>query len=149
MKVNRFYPKHATLGLLMFGFVATTSIQAQAVQAQPGQDAPTAQFEAVMYPTNSSSPAIKVNFNNLSGGPVRIVIQDQKGKVYYDEYERTTRYRRRFDFSSMPAGEYTVHLSKRNKQYTQTFVIDAPVERHIALKSESAQDTDKNIAVKQ
>lgn len=149
MKFNRFYPANAILSLLTLSLMATASIQAQTVQAQPGQDASALPFEVGIYPMNNYSPAIKVNFNNLSGGAVRLIIRGQNGKIYYDEYESTARYRRRFDFSSMPAGEYTVELSKRNKQFTQTFVVDAPAERHIALKSVSSQDNDKNVAVKQ
>ena len=149
MKLNRFYLTHATLGLLMLGFVATTSIQAQTIQGQLGQNASPSPFEAVMYPMNGSSPAIKVNFENLSGGSVRVVIRDTRGVVFYDEYEPTAHYRRSFNFSSMPAGEYTIQLSKRNKQYMRTFVVESLVERHIALKGESTPDTDKNVAVKQ
>lgn len=144
MKSSRFYPKHAILSLLTLGLMATTS-----VQAQSDQKASASPFEAVMYPSNRSSPAINVNFDNLSGGSVRIVIRDQNGKVHYDEHESTSHYRRRFNLASMPSGEYTVELSKRNKHQTQTFVIDAPVERHIALKSDPTQDSDKNVAVKQ
>ena len=147
MKFGRFYPKHATLSLLIFGFVATASVQAQTVQSQSGQNESNELFSAVMYPMNDSSPGIKVNFNNLSKGSVRVVLRNQQGKALYDEYEPTARYRRRFDLSAAPAGEYTIELSKRDKQYTQTFVIDAPVGRRIALKTEP--NTDKNLAVKQ
>ena len=39
-----------------------------------------------------------------------------------------SQYRRDFDLSTLPEGNYVVELSKRKEHYTQTFAINPPVQ---------------------
>ncbi len=72
---------------------------------------------------------------------VRVVIRDEKGKPVYDEYEAVTQYRRYFDFSPMPAGTYTVELSKQKDTFSQTFTIEPPTTSRITMASPPVRKT--------
>lgn len=133
MKANRFSINHSTLAVLTTLLLSAASLQAQTFTGQANLAASPTQLEAAIYPLANQPSIVKVIFNNFTGGSVRIVVRDEKGKVYYDEYEATAKYRRRFDLSALPQGNYKIELSKRNEYFAQAFAIEPPVQSHIAL----------------
>jgi hypothetical protein len=133
MKANRFSINRSALAVLTTFLLSTASLYAQTFAGQAKLADTPAKLEAAIYPLAQQPSTIKVIFNNLTGGSVRIVVRDEKGKVFYDEYEATARYRRRFDLSALPQGNYKVELSKRDEYFAQSFVVEPPVQSHIAL----------------
>lgn len=97
-------------------------------------------FQALVYPVPTRLATIRININNQSRGPVRIQISDQQGRVYYDEVEPRARYGGYVDLSLMPAGVYTVSLSKDATVYTQLFRIEPPTAGRIALLNDGPAD---------
>lgn len=142
MKTNSSFLAHSALAALTTCLLLASSPTTMA-QTYDGQlklaDAP-AQLEAVVYPLSGRPATIKVIFNNRTGGMVRVVIRDGRGKVHYDESEAIELYRRNFDLSGLPAGNYTVELSKRNEHVAQTFVINPPATNWITMDSPSKRD---------
>ena len=59
--------------------------------------------------------------------------------MYYDEFESGGRCRRALNLSSVPAGAYTVELSKDKERLLRTFLIEPPVASHITLIDKSDQ----------
>ena len=154
MKANRFSLTHFALSALTISLLSVQPTQAQTFTGQEKLQAAPASFEAMIYPVSTQPSKIKINFNNLTAGDVRVVIRDEKGHSIYDEYEAVAQYRRYFDFSPMEAGTYTVELSKRNDKFTQTFTIEPPTTSRITMVSPPARKTpelpvNKNLIVSQ
>ena len=143
MKTNSSFLAYGALAALTTCLLLASSPTATA-QTYNGQlklvDAPT-QLEANVYPLSNRTATIKVIFNNPTGGAVRVIIRDGQGKVHYDAYESTALYRRNFDLSGLPFGNYTVELSKRNEKVARTFAINAPATNWITMETSSKQDT--------
>ncbi|WP_020603388.1 hypothetical protein [Spirosoma spitsbergense] len=99
------------------------------------------QIEANVYPLSNRPATIKVIFNNRTSGAVRVVIRDGKGKIHYDAYESIALYRRNFDLSGLPVGDYTVELSKRNEKVARIFAINPPATNWITMEMPAKQDT--------
>ncbi|WP_080057793.1 T9SS type A sorting domain-containing protein [Spirosoma aerolatum] len=139
MKTSRVYSRFSKFCQLFCFLLSAQALHAQTFNGQPALlDSPT-QLQAVIYPVNNEPSTIRVNVNNPKGGSVRVVIRDEKGKVYYDEFESDGRFRRAFDLSSVPAGIYTVELSKNRERLLRTFMIEPPVASHITLIDKSDQ----------
>ncbi len=143
MKINLFLLKRSALSVLTTCLLSVGSLQAQTFVGRENLAQSPSNLEAAVYPLSNSPSKIKVIFNNPAGGSVRVMIRDGKGNVFYDEYESITRYRRCFDLSGLPQGNYKVELSKRKEQYTQAFTIEppAPAKSHIALVNPPIQKT--------
>jgi|GEM_PF-2556647 len=143
MKTNVSFLPYSALAALTACLLLVSSPITMA-QTYDGQlklaDAP-AQLEASVYPLSNRAATIKVIFNNQTGGSVRVVIRDGQGKVHYDEYESIALYRRNFDLSQLPVGNYTVELSKRNEHVARTFTINPPATNWITMDMPSKQDT--------
>ena len=127
MKANRFFPHHLSLVGLTAFLLSALSLQAQTFSGPESPAQLPSDMEVNIFPLSNVPSAIKVIFNNPTGGIVRIAILDDKGKVHYEELAPETKYRRRFDLSLLPEGKYTIDLSKQNEHYTQNFSIDLPV----------------------
>jgi hypothetical protein len=143
MKTNASFLAHSALAALTAGLLLASSPTSTA-QTYNGQlklaDAPT-QLETNVYPLSNRTATIKVIFNNPTGGAVRVIIRDEQGKVHYDAYESVALYRRNFDLSGLPVGNYTVELNKRNEKVARTFAINAPATNWITMETPSRQDT--------
>ena len=134
MKATRFLLQCGAPAVLTACLLSASISQAQTFTGQKMLSASPVQLEASVYPLTNVPSTIKVSFNNRMGGSVRVVIRNEKGKVFYDEFESTAFYRRKFDLSPLPEGNYTVELSKRGQYYAQAFVIDEPEPKsHIAM----------------
>ena len=136
MKTNH---KFAHFSILMAVTVCLLSAPSSHAQTFTGQEKLTTtpvSFEAVVYPVVNRQATIRVNFNNPTAGGVRVVIRDEKGREIYSEFETLSRYSRRFDLSPMPAGKYTVVLSKANDRYSQTFTIEPPTTSYITMENQ-------------
>ncbi len=143
MKTNSSFLPYSALAALTACLLLTSSpaTMAQTYKSQLKLvDAP-AQLEAAVYSLSSRPATIRVNFNNRTGGSVRLTIRDEQGKVWYEGAESIALYRRNFDLSGMPVGNYTVELSKQNEHLTQTFAINAPATNWITMEIPSKQDT--------
>ena len=155
MNVNRVFLSRSTLAVLITCLLSASALRAQTVVGQEKPAESPAQLEAAVYPSVNPPSTIKVVFNNLTGGSVRVVIRDDKGKTVYSEFESIARYRRHFDLSALPNGQYTVELSKKNGYYTQAFaIVEPPIASHIALIDQPARKTpeqpvDKKLIVSQ
>ena len=141
MKINHIFDHYKTLIVATACLLSASSIHAQTFTGQAKLSASPVSFEAVAYPIISSPTAIRINFNNRTEGAVRVVIRDEKGKPVYEEFESIALYRRRFDFAAMPAGTYTIELSKKNDLFTQTFSIEPPTTSHITMSSQPVRKT--------
>lgn len=158
MNANLFTRQFSTMSLLIAILLSAASVQAQTFSGQPELSASPINIEAVVYPLTNRPSAIKVIFNNLTAGGVRVIIRDQTGKSIYDEFETIPRYRRVFDLSTMPAGNYSVELRKKNELFAQAFSIDTPaptaVTSYISMKTQPVHKvpgtlTDKKLALSQ
>ncbi|SFC68614.1 hypothetical protein [Spirosoma endophyticum] len=141
MKINHSFDHYKTLFVATVCLLSASSIQAQTFTGQADLSASPTSFEAVVYPVASSPTTIRINFNNRTNGAVRVVIRGENGKPVYEEFESIALYRRRFDFASMPAGTYTIELSKKNDLFTQTFSIEPPTTSHITMTSQPVRKT--------
>lgn len=142
MKAIRFFPHHLPFMALTACMLSAASVQAQTFPgATKLADAP-AHLEATVYPVTNMPNTIRVNFNNPTSGQVRVVIRNQENKIFYDEFETTPKYRRRFDLSSLPEGNYTVELSKTKEHYNQAFTVEPPsTKSRIAMVNPNFQPT--------
>ena len=146
MKTSCFFLHHpirtAFLLLLGIGLISPT-VHAQTFTSQAKlTESPPTGFRALVYAVVNRPGMIKVIFDNQLPGSVLIKISDQQGKVYYNEFELSVRYRQYFNLSLVPAGIYTVSLSKPYAVYTQTFRIEPPTPgRVIAVSEPSATET--------
>lgn len=139
MKTNCSFSARSALAALTTCLLLGSS-PASTAQTYSGQlklaDAP-AQLEAAVYPLSSRPATIRVNFNNRTGGAVRLTIRDEQGKVWYEEMESIALYRRNFDLSGMPVGKYTVEIGKKNEHLTRTFAINPPAMSWITINAPS------------
>ena len=99
------------------------------------------QLEANVYPLSNRLATINVIFNNPAGGEVRVIIRDGYGTVYYDDYSSTILYRQNFDLSQLPAGAYTVILTRQQAHFARTFTINPPALNRITLSPPYNQNT--------
>jgi hypothetical protein len=128
--------------LVCFG-LSTPTLHAQTFTGQAKlNELPDPGFQALVCPVATKPSTISINFDNKARGSVRVQIRDQWEKIVYDEFESSVYYRQYFDLSSMPAGIYTVSLSKPYAVYTQTFRIEPPTPgRVVAVSEPSATET--------
>lgn len=98
------------------------------------------QLESNIFPLSNRPAAIRVIFNNRTGGTVRVMIRDEQGKVHYDESESIALYRRNFDLSGLPGGNYTIELSKQQEHIVRTFAINTPALNLITMDVPFKQD---------
>lgn len=136
MKINHIFGHYKTLVVATACLLSASAIQAQTFAGQEKLSVSPAGFEASVYPILNSPATIKVSFNNLTAGGVKVIIRDEKGHPVYEEFETVAHYRRRFDLSPMPAGTYTLELRKKNDLLTQTFSIEPPASTRIAMTSQ-------------
>ena len=142
MNVNRLFSSYGTLAVLTTCLLSASVTQAQTYVGQQTLTESPSHLEAAVYPLSNQRSTIKVIFNNLTGGSVRVVIRDEKKKVVYEEYETTARYRRNFNLSELPEGKYMVELSKQKEQYSQAFSIGMPATMsNIALLNPPVQNS--------
>ena len=147
MNVNRFFVNRSTLVVLIACLLSASALRAQTFVGHEKLTQSPSQLEATVYPLTNAPSTIKVIFNNLTGGQVRVVIRDEKGKVVYSEFESIARYRRCFDLSYLTNGRYTVELSKKNESYTRAFAVEpATTMSRIALVDEPVRKTPKQPA---
>ncbi len=143
MKTNRSFSAYSALAALTTWLLLSSS-QTSTAQTYSGQlkltEAP-AQLEAAVYSLSSRPATIRVNFNNPTGGSVRLIIRDEQGKIWYEGAESIALYRRNFDLSGVPAGKYTVELSKKNEHLTHTFAIKPPAMNWITMETPSKKDS--------
>ena len=140
MKINRFSRHHS----VRVAFVLVLSIgpispaaRAQTFTGQPKlTELPGAGFQGLVYPVTTRPGEIRININNQSRGAVRVQFSDQRGQLVYDKFESIARYRQYFDLSLMPAGVYTIILSKDGATHTQTFRIEPPTAGRLVLINE-------------
>jgi hypothetical protein len=70
-----------------------------------------------------SENIINLNYPNLDGSPVTVVVFDEKGTTLYSDVSRKkTHISKRFDFSEVK-GVYTVIFKDGNKVFQQSFQI--------------------------
>ena len=152
MNAFLFLRQYSTMSLLTAFLLSAASSQAQTFTGQPTLSASAANLEATVYPITTRPSAIKVIFNNLTPGGVRVIIRDQTGKSVYDDFETIPRYRRVFDLSTMPAGNYTVELRKKNELFAQAFTIASPaptpVTSYISMTTQPVHKTPETLADK-
>ncbi|AUD00860.1 DUF3244 domain-containing protein [Spirosoma pollinicola] len=156
MKANRLFPGYGTLFVLAISLLSSAVGKAQTVTSQQTPAELSSGFEAVVFPLSTRPSTIKVIFNNPTGGAVQVMIKDQEGNVFYDESESITQYRRSFDLTPLPEGNYTVVLKKHKENFTQEFAIKQPVivQSQIALVNPPTQKkfdkrADKKLIVSQ
>lgn len=156
MNVHRFFVNRSTLVVLITCLLSASALRAQTLAGREKlAESPQPQLEATVFPLTNAPSTIKVIFNNLTGGSVRVVIRDDKGKTVYTEFESIARYRRHFDLSGLPNGQYTVELSKKNEHYTQAFaIVEPPIASYVTLIDQPARKTpgqpvDKKLIVSQ
>lgn len=148
MNVNRLFSSYGTLAVLTTCLLSAPVTQAQTYVGRQTLTESPSHLEANVYPLSNQPSTIKVIFNNLTGGEVRIVIRSAKGTVVYDAFESTARYRRNFNLSELPEGQYTVELNKQKEQYSQAFSIGTPATvSHIALLNPPVQNSPDKPAV--
>jgi hypothetical protein len=145
MKTSRFFLHNLSCAalVLVLSIGLTRATYAQTLTGQVKlTESPSTGFQAFVYPVAAKPSTIRINFDNKARGSVRVQIRDQREKIVYDEFESSVYYRQYFDLSSMPAGVYTVSLSKPYAVYTQTFRIEPPTPgRVIAVSEPSALET--------
>ena len=142
MKAIRFFPHHLSFSALTACVLSAASLQAQTFSGAMNLTDSPAHLEAAVYPVGSAPATIRLNFNNPTSGQVRIVIRNQKGEIYYEEFESMPKYRRYFNLLGLPAGNYTVELSKMKEHYSQAFVVEPTATKsRIAMVSPSFQPT--------
>ena len=133
MSINPFSVRYRLLFVVATCLFSVASIRAQTFTGQNKLPEVPTGLEAVVYPVTTIPGTLNVMFNNRTPGGVHVVIRNEIGRKIYDEYETTRQYRRRFDLSSMPAGNYIVELSKRNGHFVQTFTIEPPTISYITM----------------
>ncbi|GAB4024884.1 hypothetical protein [Spirosoma gilvum] len=132
MKDFRLFPYRFSLAVLSVCLFSALSLQAQTFDGG-AKLVNSPHLEAAIYPVSSYPSAIKVVYNNRTGGSVRVVIKNDKGRIFYDEFEKTPLYRRRFDLSELPQGNYIVELSKQEEHFAQSLSIESPFRTNIAM----------------
>lgn len=144
MNINRLLSNPSTLAVLITCLLSASALCAQTYVGHEKLTGLPTQLEATVYPILGGPSTIKVIFNNLTGGQVRVVIRNEKGQAVYSEFESIARYRRCFNLSYLPQGQYTVELSKKNEQYTRAFTIEPPATSYITMGSQPGQKTPKS-----
>ena len=141
MNVNRFFVNRSTVVVLIACLLSASALRAQSFAGHEKLTQSPSQLEATVYPLTNAPSTIKVIFNNLTGGQVRVVIRSDKGKVVYSEFESIARYRRCFDLSYLPEGRYTIELSKPNERFSQAFVIEPSTASYVTMSSQPVRKT--------
>lgn len=141
MKTNRLFTHYSTLIAVAACLLSASAIHAQTFTGMEKLAASPAGLQANAYPVIDAPATIRLNFDNLTPGGVWVIIRDEKGNKVYSEFETIAKYRRRLNLASMPAGNYTVELVKRNEQFAQTFTIEPPIERHITMVTQPVKKT--------
>lgn len=144
MKTNASFLHGSALAALTASLLlaASPTTKAQTYNGQLKLTDTPLQLETNVYPISTRPGFIKVIFNNLKKGAVQVVIRNEQGKVFYDEFESIALYRRNLDLSNLPAGDYTVELSTRTEHVVRTLAINTPppATSYIALGVPSKQD---------
>ena len=150
MNINRF--SRSTFAVLSTFLLSAATLQAQTFNGQPTITETPSTFEAVVYPLTNVPTTLKVIFNNPTGSTVRVQVHNKEGQIFYESYETERQYRRRFDLSLLPQGQYMVEISKKKENYVQAFAINPPaqVQTQIALMNPAHQkNIDRKLIVSQ
>ena len=139
MKTNHVATRYSTLIAVMAFLLSTSSLRAQTYMGKEKLSGSPMSFEAIAYPITNGPAAIRVNFNNQTAGSVRVTIRDEKGNRVYEQFEKTAAYRSRLDLSLLPAGNYTLDLSKEDDHFIRTFTIEPPTAGHITMGTQPVQ----------
>ena len=90
-------------------------------------------FDALIFPVETRPQTIRVNIENRTGEQVRVVIQDERGKIVYDAYKSEATSRTYYDLSSLPVGNYVVDLSTSRERISKPFTIEPTQKGYITM----------------
>lgn len=77
----------------------------------------------VMVNQMESSLKFRVQFEEYSSKPVRVLVQEQKGKIVFSQLFYRAKYVGRFDLSGVKEGTYHFVISTNTESYKQSFHI--------------------------
>lgn len=137
MNANRFFPHQLSLAALTLCLLSAPSLRAQTPSGPTFSTQSSPNLEVSVFPLGNRTSAIRVIYNNHTGRIVEVFIKDQKGKIWYQESDYFQFYRRNFDLSLLPEGQYTVDLVTKNEHVARSFTIDSPasVKSRIAMNN--------------
>ena len=97
----------ASLALLVL-LSSTQAVSAQTLGGQPAYQAPGLRAVIKAQP---NSALVRVRYESNNPGPVYVAFLNDKGGVVYTERKQETHFVGNYDFASLPAGDYALHLS--------------------------------------
>lgn len=112
------------------------STQAQSYAGETHLQTEPASLPVLIYPSAKVPLTVRVNvdMSKRRGGPLTLVIRDEKGNTKYTELIFTPRYAGRFDLSPLGKGTYTFEFSNGTGQtFSRSFRIETSQPRVIAL----------------
>lgn len=139
MKINRLLTLCNTLAVVVTCLLSAPSTQAQTFTRQEKLTVEPTSFQAIAYAVTNAPAAIRVNFDNRTKGGVSVIIRDEKGHDVYSKFETGATYRSRLDLSSLPAGKYTLELSKKGDYFTRSFTIEPPTMGYVTMSDQPVQ----------
>ncbi|MBD2755943.1 DUF3244 domain-containing protein [Spirosoma validum] len=148
MKTNRFFAYYSTLAVVATCLLSAPSTHAQTFTGREKLTVEPISFQAIAYPVTNTQAAIRVNFDNRTAGGVSVAILDEKGHRLYNRFETTVAYRCRLDLSSLPAGKYTLELSKKGEYFTRSFTIEPPTMGYITMGDQPVQRAPEQVVDK-
>jgi hypothetical protein len=104
--VGCFFRWLASLALLLLS--RTQAVSAQTLGGQPSYQATGLRTVIKAQP---NSALVRVRYESNNPGPVCLELLNDKGGVVYTERKQETHFVGNYDFASLPAGDYALHVS--------------------------------------
>lgn len=134
MQPNRLFRCIRTLALLTAAGLISTTLHAQTFKGRTLLNDPPYSFEASIFGVGNRLFTIRVNINNKTPGPVRVLIRNSGGRKVYDDYVMESVFRGDINLSSLSIGNYTIDISKQHTHFMQEFTIEPPIRGNIIVK---------------
>jgi hypothetical protein len=106
--IGCFFRWVATLVLLVLLLSSAQAVSAQPLDGQPSYQV-TGLWTVIKAQPNSA--LVRVRYESNNPGLVQLKLLDDKGGVVYTERKRETHFVGNYDFASLSAGDYALHLS--------------------------------------
>ncbi len=105
-------------------------LHAQTYQGQDNLSPVPTELQIALMPTQPTD-RVRIAIANPRNTLVRIKVLDQRGRTYYEGYERGEQLIVPFNFSSASPGLYTIDVCTKGSRKTQTFMLEPPKPKRI------------------
>ncbi|MBD2702753.1 hypothetical protein IC229_19050 [Spirosoma sp. BT702] len=136
MKRNVVFLTVRLSAFLLLNLIGHVSASAQTYNGADRLRATPKGLDAVIWAPKLTPFVMRIHFRNPHPDEVRIVIRDEKGRIYYDEGSMKRVYAGRYDVSALPTGQYRVELSCGADRFVQSFTVNPPVHGYITMATQ-------------